>query len=56
MRFVQERGSISNTEYRDLVGVSARTALTDLTELVTWDILAPSGGRGPNARYRLKVA
>jgi len=33
VRFVQERGSISNAEYRELTGVLDRTALRDLRAL-----------------------
>lgn len=56
VRFVQQNGSISNAEYRAQVSVSARTALLDLTDLVSRDIFVSSGGGGPITRYKIKIA
>ena len=52
MRHVQERGSISNSEYRTLTGISDNTALRDLDMLVTQGVLR-SVGKGRARRYKL---
>ena len=52
MRYVQERGSISNNEYRTLTGVSDNTALRDLELLVTQGVLRRVG-KTRARRYKL---
>jgi len=45
--YVRERGRITNREYQALFGVSERTALYDLSDLVDKGVLLPvSSGRG----------
>jgi ATP-dependent DNA helicase RecG len=56
LQHVRERGAIQRREYVQLTGVSERTALRDLTELVEKDLIEPSGGRGRSAAYRLREA
>ena len=56
IQYVREHSSVSNAEYRELTAVSARTAATELTDLVAREIFTPSGGRGRAARYRLRIA
>jgi ATP-dependent DNA helicase RecG len=51
--FVRERGSISNAEFRDLTGVSDRTALRDLDGLVEAGVFTRASG-GRQARYSLR--
>jgi ATP-dependent DNA helicase RecG len=54
VRYVQEKGSISNAEYRELVGVPIRTAARDLTALANMGILTqPEIGR--YAVYRINA-
>jgi predicted HTH transcriptional regulator len=48
---LKQHGRISNTEYQNLTGVSERTALRDLDELVRKGILAKVGGVGRGAHY-----
>jgi ATP-dependent DNA helicase RecG len=50
VRHVKERGSITNREYRDLVGVSSRQALIDLADLEKAGVLVRRGG-GRSVRY-----
>ncbi|HZT98108.1 MAG TPA: helix-turn-helix domain-containing protein [Ktedonobacteraceae bacterium] len=52
MRYVQERGSITNREYRELTGVSENTALRDLEELVEKGVLKITG-KTRGRQYRL---
>ncbi len=52
MRYVQEHGSITNGEYRQLTGVSINTALRDLEELVSRGSLKIVGKRR-GRRYEL---
>ncbi|MCM8748353.1 helix-turn-helix domain-containing protein [Thermomicrobiaceae bacterium CFH 74404] len=52
--FVRHRGSITNREYRQLTGVSNKTAYLDLNDLVQRGILVPAG-EGRHVRYELKV-
>jgi ATP-dependent DNA helicase RecG len=56
VRYVQEKGIISNAEYRSLTTISARTAANDLTDLVRRKIFSPPIGRGPSLRYKLAIA
>jgi ATP-dependent DNA helicase RecG len=53
VQFARERGSISNAEYRDLTGVSDRTALRDLDGLVEAGVFTRASG-GRQARYALR--
>ncbi len=52
MRYVQEHGSITNGEYRQLTGVSINTALRDLEVLVSRGSLKIVGKRR-GRRYEL---
>jgi ATP-dependent DNA helicase RecG len=52
--FAKERGSISNAEYRNLTGVSDRTALRDLDGLAEAGILTRQS-KGRDARYSMGV-
>lgn len=45
LRYVHEHGSISNQQYRELTGVSDRTALRDLEALVMRGVLRTIGKR-----------
>lgn len=56
VQFVREKGSISNTEYRNLTAVSARTATNDLADMVRRNIFLPPIGRGRSLRYELAIA
>ena len=53
LKFVKEHGGISRKVYVDLVSVSPRQALLDLTSLVKKKLLAPLG-KGRAARYSLR--
>ena len=50
--YVSENGNISNSEYQDLNGISDRTALRDLEDLVSKQILTRKGER-KSTRYFL---
>ena len=52
MQYVQDHGSITNREYRQLTGVSASTANRDLESLVGQKILIRIGGKR-GTRYKL---
>jgi len=52
VRFVEERGSISNTEYRELVGILRGSALRELNMLTDLGVLTKPGA-GRAARYIL---
>ncbi len=49
---VRESGSIGNSEYQELTGVSKRTATRDLDALVELGILQRTTERGRTTRYR----
>lgn len=51
--YVKENGEIINLDYRGLTGVSDRTALRDLTELVQQQILNREGTTGKGTSYTL---
>ena len=53
VRYVQQNGSISNTEYRNLAGVKERTASSDLSKLVRYGIFAKRQETGRGAHYTL---
>jgi len=56
INYLKEQGSITNTEYQEVTGVSKRTATRELSELISKDILIPEGGtRGRGKFYRLKT-
>ncbi|MCX6690732.1 MAG: DeoR family transcriptional regulator [Methanoregula sp.] len=50
--YLRKQGSISKREYQDLVSVSTRTALYDLTALVNKGVLVRIG-TGKSSRYSL---
>ena len=50
----QEHGVVARREYVQLTGVSERTALNDLSDLVRKGLLEPTGGRGWRAAYRVR--
>ncbi|MEI6430613.1 MAG: ATP-binding protein [bacterium] len=54
VRYVQQHGSISNAEYRDLTKLKERTASSDLADLIKRDIFAKLQETGRGARYRFK--
>jgi ATP-dependent DNA helicase RecG len=51
VRYAQKKGSISNSEYRDITGVKDRTALSDLSNLVERHIFVKPTQRGAAARF-----
>ena len=54
INYLKKQGSITNTEYQEVTGVSKRTASRDLSELTSKKILIPEGGsRGQGKLYRL---
>jgi ATP-dependent DNA helicase RecG len=52
--FTKEHGTISNTQYQTIAGVSKRTASRELNELKGKDILVAKGVEGRGTVYRLK--
>ena len=52
MRYIHERGSILNREYRELTGVSEQTALRDLEALVEQGMLKRIG-KTRSRQYKL---
>ena len=52
--FAKERGSISNSEYQELVQVAKRTATRDLNQLISRDIFETSGIKGRGSSYKIK--
>ena len=52
LRMLQERGSITSREYAEATGVSERTALRELREMVARGVIAVCG-RTRSARYFL---
>lgn len=53
--YVKEHGSISNTEYQKLTGMSKRTASRELNELKEKNVLTSEGTTGRGTVYRLKT-
>jgi ATP-dependent DNA helicase RecG len=49
-------GRINNAQYRDLTGISARTALRELRQLTDFGIFAKVGGTGQSAHYVISKA
>jgi len=55
IKYVKEKGSISNREYCNLLKVSRKTATNDLTDLVEKNIFSPSGTGKRILRYELRL-
>lgn len=51
--YAAENGSITNSQYQKLFGVSRNTASNDLTGLVKSGVLVSSGIKGAGASYKL---
>ena len=51
--YAAENGSITNSQYQKLFGVSRNTASNDLTDLVKSGVLVSSGIKGAGASYKL---
>ena len=49
-------GRINNAQYRDMTGISARTALRELRQLTDLGIFAKVGGTGQSAHYVIAKA
>jgi ATP-dependent DNA helicase RecG len=49
-------GRINNAQYRDLTGISSRTALRELRQLTDFGIFAKVGGTGQSAHYVIAKA
>jgi ATP-dependent DNA helicase RecG len=49
--YVFENGSITNSKYQELFGVSRNTASNDLSGLIKAGVLRSSGARGAGAFY-----
>ena len=54
--WVKEKGSITNTEYQERVGVAKRTATRDLSDLVDRGVFEQVGKRGKGIAYHLRSA
>ncbi len=54
LRYVREKGSITNKEYREITHVSKRTASSELSQLVKVGILMGVGKYGRGMKYMLK--
>ena len=54
--YAAENGSINNSQYQKLFGVSRITATRDLKELVEKGALTSSGTKGAGSNYRLAIA
>jgi len=52
--YVKLKGTISNSEYIKIAGISKSTATRDLTSLIKKGILEKSGTTGKGTIYRLK--
>jgi ATP-dependent DNA helicase RecG len=52
--YVKEHGTISNTQYQTITGVSKSTATRELNELKAKDVLIGEGAGGRGTTYRLK--
>ena len=53
LSYAREHGVIQRHDYAQLAGVSERTALRDLSDLVEENLLELRGGRGRSTSYRL---
>lgn len=54
LKYVKEKGKITNSEYQSINDCSRNTASNDLTELVNKELLESSGQKGAGAYYILK--
>ena len=54
--YLKVHGRINNTQYRDLTGVSSRTALRELRQLADIGFLVKVGGTGQAAHYVIAKA
>jgi hypothetical protein len=54
IKYVQEKGEVTNAIYQQLNNVSKATATRDLQDLVSKKLLNPSGFKGAGASYRLR--
>lgn len=52
--YVKERGDITNKEYQQICGISARTATRDLADLVSRGIFEQVGITGKGTSYKLR--
>ena len=52
--YIKEKGKITNKEYRNISGVTDRTALFDLKDLCNRDLLIKIGKTGRDTKYILK--
>lgn len=55
IKYVKEKGSISNKECCNLLKVSRKTATTDLIDLVNKEIFSPFGTSKRVLRYEFKL-
>ncbi len=55
MKYVKQKGKITNKEYQELCNTSERTATRDLTDLVGRNILEQLGITGKGTGYTLKT-
>jgi predicted HTH transcriptional regulator len=56
VRHVKITGRINNAQYRDLTGISERTALRELRQLTSIGIIEKVGGTGQSAHYAVVKA
>jgi ATP-dependent DNA helicase RecG len=56
LRYIRERGSISNSEHQALTGVARRTAARDLEDLENLGLVTRSAQTGRAVRYMLSTA
>ncbi len=54
LKYVKEKGKITNSEYQSINDCSRNTASNDLTELVNKELLESSGQKGAGAYYVIK--
>lgn len=52
--YIKQHGKISNSKYRELLGVSKPTASKELQDLKIKGILGSTGTKGPGSSYHLK--
>ncbi len=54
LKYIKEKGKITNSEYQSINDCSRNTASNDLTDLVNKELLESSGQKGAGAYYILK--
>ena len=54
VKYIKEHGQITNTEYKDMVGVSKATATRDLVELARKGLIEKIGVTGRGTSYKIK--